>query len=86
MKSKFDSERRQFEAKFIENMEDKTVAAERHEIFMAESDLTTIRKGEINDGKSFMTSEQNARMYRRFKAACEGCDGLENYWTKWNVF
>jgi hypothetical protein len=86
MKGKFDNERRLFEAKFIGSIEDEIVAARRHEIFMAESELKTIRKGEINDWKSFMTSEQSDRMYRRFKAACEGCDELENYWTKWNVF
>ncbi len=86
MKGKFDNERRLFEAKFIKSIEDKEVAAQRQEIFMAESELKTVRKGEINDWKSFMTSEQNDRMYRRFIAACEGCNELESYWKKWNVF
>jgi hypothetical protein len=86
MKGKFDNERRLFEAKFIKTIKNKTVAARRREIFMAESELKTIRKGEINDWKSFMTSEQNRRMYHRFMAACEECDELKNYWSKWNVF
>ena len=86
MKGKFDNERRRFEAKFIESIEDKAVAAQRHEIFVAESELQTVRKGEINDWKTFMTVEQSDRIYHRFKEVCQGCDGLEKYWTKWNVF
>ncbi len=86
MKANFDNERRQFEAKFIENIKNKILAARRKEIFKAESELKIIRKGEINNWRSFMTPEQNHRMYLRFLVACEGCDGLENYWSKWNVF
>ena len=86
MKSKFDNERRLFEAEFIESIEDTIVAAQRHELFMAESQLKQIRKGEINDWKSFMTPEQSHRMYDRFMAICKECDGLELYWSKWNVF
>jgi hypothetical protein len=86
MKANFDKERRQFEAKFIESIKNKSVAARRNEIFKAESELKTIRKGEINNWKEFITPEQSHRMYLRFLVACEGCDGLENYWSKWNVF
>ena len=82
MNGKFDNERRLFEAKFIATIKNKTVVAQRRGIFMAESQLKTIRKGEINDWKSFMTPEQNHRIYHRFIAACEGCDELKNYWSK----
>lgn len=75
-----------FEATFIRSIKNKEVAARRHEIFMAESELKTVRKGDINDWKSFMTSEQSDRIYQRFLTACEECDELENYWSKWNVF
>ncbi|CAF2093990.1 unnamed protein product [Rotaria magnacalcarata] len=86
MKGKFDHERRTFEKKFIDSIEDNAVAAQRQQIFMAESNLQTIRKGEINDWKSIMTPQQSRRIYQRFIDACQGCDGLENYWSKWNVF
>jgi hypothetical protein len=76
MKDKFDNERRQFEAKFIETIEKKIIADQRREIFMAESDLRTIRKGQINDWKSFMTHKQNQRIYQRF---LEACQGIEDY-------
>jgi hypothetical protein len=55
MKVKFDNERRVFEAKFIESIKDKIIAARQREIFMTESELKTIRKREINNWKSFMT-------------------------------
>lgn len=86
MKGRFDDERRRFEAKFIESIEDKATAAQRREIFVAESGMKTVRKGELNDWKSYMTAEQSDRIYHRFKEICQGCDELENYWTKWNVF
>ena len=86
MKDKFDAERRIFEAKIIENTEDKIAAAQRREKFIAESEMKIIRKGEINDWKSFMTPEQSRRIHDRFMATCKKCEGLENYWSKWNIF
>ncbi|CAF0973550.1 unnamed protein product [Didymodactylos carnosus] len=86
MKDKFDAERRMFEAKIIENTEDKIAAAQRREKFIAESEMKIVRKGEINDWKSFMTPEQSRRIYDRFMATCKNCEGLENYWSKWNIF
>jgi hypothetical protein len=86
MKDKFDAERRLFEAKIIDNMEDKVAAAQRREIFMAESGIKVVRKGEINDWKSFMTSDQSRRIYDRFIETCKECEGLEKYWTQWNIF
>ncbi len=86
MKDKFDAERRMFEAEIIENMEDKEAAAQRREIFIAESEIKVVRKGQINDWKSFMTPEQSRRIYDRFKEMCKECEGLENYWSKWNIF
>lgn len=86
MKANFDSERRAFEEKFIESIDNELVADRRREIFEAESGLKTIQNGKINNWKSLMTLEQNQRMYQRFLIACQGCDGLEKYWLKWNVF
>jgi hypothetical protein len=86
MKDNLDNERRLFEAKIIESIQNEIIAAQRKEIFEAESKLKTTRKGEINNWKSFMISEQSHRRYRRFLTVCEGCDGLDNYWSKWNVF
>ena len=86
MKNKFDAERRLFEAEVIENMDDKVAAAERREIFMAESEITVVRKGKINDWKSFMTPEQSRQIYDRFIETCKKCEGLKDYWSKWNIF
>lgn len=86
MKDKFDHERRAFEQKFIKTIKDQDFAAWRQQIFEAESNLKTVRKGEINDWKSLMTEEQSQQIYQRFIETCRKCDGLENYWSKWNVF
>ena len=86
MKDKFDAERRFFEAKIIDNMKDQEVAAHRREIFKAESAIKVVRKGQINDWKSFMTQEQSRRIYDRFMDTCKECEGLEKYWSQWNIF
>jgi hypothetical protein len=86
MKNKYDAERRLFEKNIIENMEDQEAAAQRREIFMAESGIKVVRKGEINDWKSFMTTKQSRQIDDRFMAACKDCEGLKNYWSKWNIF
>ncbi|CAF1048168.1 unnamed protein product [Adineta steineri] len=86
MKNKYDAERRLFEKNIIDNIEDKEAAAQRREIFMNESGIKVVRKGEINDWKSFMTPEQSRQIYDRFMATCKECEGLENYWLKWNIF
>ena len=86
MKENFDQERRKFEENIIKNMEESTDADWRSEIFAGEEKMTTVRKGEINDWKCFLSEEQSRRMGDRFKEICADCDGLENYWSKWNVF
>ncbi|UJR19562.1 hypothetical protein I4U23_022692 [Adineta vaga] len=86
MKDKYDAERRLFEASIIDSIEDSELAARRREIFQAESQIKVVRKGEINDWKSFMTSEQSQQIHQRFLEICKECEGLENYWSKWNIF
>ena len=86
MKNKFDDERRKFEAKIIADMDDKEVAVERQQKFAAELDVKIVRKGEINDWESFLTPEQSRQIYDRFLEICRQCAGLENYWSKWNIF
>ncbi|CAF1044871.1 unnamed protein product [Adineta steineri] len=86
MKDKFDVERRIFTENSIKKMEDKIEAAKRHEAFAKLSEVKFVRKGKINDWKSMMTPEQSGRIYDRFMILCKECEGLENYWSKWNIF
>ena len=86
MKDNFDRERRKFEEKIIKNMEDSAATDWRREIFVGEEKMTTVRKGEINDWRSFLSEEQSQRIDNRFKEICIDCDGLENFWSKRNVF
>jgi hypothetical protein len=83
MKDRFDVERRLFEATTIDAIDDKQTADQQRELFMNEENLKTVRKGEINDWKSFMTREQCARIDARFRQTCIDCDDLINYWSQW---
>jgi hypothetical protein len=86
MKDKFDIERRLFEKKMIDNIQNKELAAHRREIFMAESGIKVVRNGEINGWKSFLTPEQTRQIDNRFITTCKECQGLEHYWSRWNIF
>lgn len=86
MKTNFDKERRAFEGKFIEKISNERIAQRRKEIFEKESNLKTIQHGQINHWKSMFTSEQYQRIHQKFLITCQQCPGLEDYWSKWNVF
>ena len=86
MKNNFDAERRLFEAQIIEKIEDNQAAAERREIFMAESGIEVVRKGIINDWKSYLTPEQSEQIGARFSEICQECEGLKDFWSPWKIF
>lgn len=86
MKTKFDAERRLFEAEIIESIDDEEEAARRREIFQAESNIQVVRQGKINGWKSHLTSEQNERLTARFLEICADCEGLRDFWSQWGVF
>jgi len=86
MKSKYDDERQLFHAKRINEITDNIVHDRLLKQFEGEQDLKLVRKGQINDWKSYMTSEQCQQIKDRFTEICQRCDGLGNYWSKWNIF
>lgn len=86
MKNNFDDQRRLFERKFIENIQNERIAQRRRDIFEKESNLKTIQNGKINDWKSMLTSQQYQRIYQKLLITSQQCQGLEHYWAKWNIF
>ena len=86
MKTKFDAERRLFEAEIIENIDDEDEMARRREIFQAESNIQVVRQGKINGWKSHLTIDQSDRLEARFLQICADCDGLRDFWSQWGVF
>ena len=85
MKGKYDDERHVTRAKAIEKIEDEVEAARLRETF-GPTNFKIMRKGEMNDWKSYMTPEQNQRITDRFLEMCQQCDGLKEHWSKWNIF
>ncbi|CAM4906997.1 unnamed protein product [Rotaria socialis] len=86
MKNKYDNERRKFEGKYIQEIQDEIVRARMLKQLDGEPNMEIVRKGEINDWKTFMSQEQSQRIKEKFIETCQKCDGLESYWSKWNIF
>lgn len=79
MKGKFDAERRLFERDAIEKIPNERVAAQRREIFNAESQIQVIRQGEINGWKSHLSSKQSELIDERLQRIFVECSGLERF-------
>ncbi|CAF4739932.1 unnamed protein product [Rotaria sp. Silwood1] len=86
MKNKYDDERRKFEMIYIEEIEDEIARARMLKQFDGDPNMELVRKGQINDWKTFMSLEQSERIKNKFIETCQKCDGLESYWSKWNIF